>query len=63
VGALFIGPAVASASTEVEELVMYGIDSTTDHLLRYSFKTDTFTDMGIPMTAGGVAVRDCESLA
>ena len=63
VGALFIGPAVASAGTEVEELIMYGIDSTTDHLLRYSFKTDTFTDMGIPMTAGGVQVRDCESLA
>ena len=62
-GALFVNATVAASGTEVEELVMYGIDSTTDHLLRYSFETDTFTDMGIPMTAGGVPVRDCESLA
>ncbi|MHC4067133.1 MAG: NHL repeat-containing protein [Planctomycetota bacterium] len=53
----------AVASTEVEELVMYGIDSTTNHLLRYAFNTDSFTDMGIPMTSDGVQTVDCESLA
>ena len=42
---------------------MYGIDSTTDHLLRYSFETDMFADLRIPMTAGGETARDCESLA
>jgi hypothetical protein len=58
---LFAHP--VSAATEVEELVMYGIDSTTNHLLRYSFMSDEFIDMGQPMTAGGVATVDCESLA
>jgi hypothetical protein len=58
---LFVHP--AEAATEVEELVMYGIDSSTNHLLRYSFMTDEFIDMGQPMTAGGVQTEDCESLA
>ncbi|MHC4218535.1 MAG: NHL repeat-containing protein, partial [Planctomycetota bacterium] len=61
--ALFLSPAVAAQGTEVEELVMYGIDSTTNRLLRYSFAMDEFTDMGVPATAGGEAVHDCESLA
>jgi hypothetical protein len=60
--ALFVSPAVTAQGTEVKELVMYGIDSSTDHLLRYSFETDEFTDMGIPMTAAGVRTDDCESL-
>jgi hypothetical protein len=58
---LFVSP--ADAATEVEELVMYAIDSTTDNLLRYSFMTDEFINMGVPATREGVLTDDCESLA
>ena len=59
--ALIASPAGAQG-TDVTELVMYGIDSSTNHLLRYSFETDEFTDMGVPVTGTGAQTQDCESL-
>jgi hypothetical protein len=41
------GQAVHAQPTEIEEIVLYGIDADTDQLLRYTFDTDEFIVIGV----------------
>lgn len=50
------------AQTELEEVVMYGIDSSSHHFLRYKFETDDFVDIGLVVDQFGAVVQDCEAL-
>ncbi len=49
--------------TQIEEVVMYGIDADTHELLRYSFGTDEFLRIGVVTDSNQDAITDIEGLA
>jgi len=49
-------------ATEIEEVVMYGIDADTYELLRYTFDTDEYVRIGVVTDHNGKVVEDVESL-
>jgi hypothetical protein len=54
---------VHGQTTELSEVVMYGIDADTNELLRYSFETDDFIRIGAIKTSDKKNADDCENLA
>ena len=56
-------PAIGSdPTTDVTELVLYGIDADTHELLRYVFDTDTFARIGVVLDQNGYAIDHPECL-
>jgi hypothetical protein len=49
--------------TDINEVVLYGIDADTHELLRYSFDTDEFAIIGVVKDLDGNIVTDVEGLA
>jgi hypothetical protein len=49
--------------TQIEEIIMYGIDADTHELLRYEFGTDTYTQIGVVKDQNKNVVTDIEGLA
>jgi hypothetical protein len=60
---LLAGQSARGQATPMDELVLYGIDSDTNEMMRYVFSTDTFTPIGVVMDAGGQIIEHPESLA
>ncbi len=54
------GPQLA---TEIDHLILYGIDTDTFELLRYNFVTDQYVRIGIVVDQNNIVVEDVESLA
>ena len=64
VAALGLSPSIACAQdTQIDDVIMYGIDADTFNLLRYEFSTDTFTIVGKVQENQGPVVKDVEGLA
>ncbi|MHC4217151.1 MAG: hypothetical protein ACYSU7_01725 [Planctomycetota bacterium] len=49
--------------TQIEEVVMYGIDADTHELLRYEFNTDAYMSLGVVKDRNDDEVTDIEGLA
>jgi hypothetical protein len=49
--------------TQIDEVIMYGIDADTYELLRYNFATDEYVIIGVVTDQNGNVVVDVESLA
>jgi hypothetical protein len=54
---------VHAQATDLNEVVMYGIDADTNELLRYAFETDEFVRIGAVTSTDGTKAVDCENLA
>ncbi|MHC5006700.1 MAG: hypothetical protein ACYTGF_04990 [Planctomycetota bacterium] len=49
--------------TQIEEIIMYGVDADTHELLRYEFSTDAYTPIGVVKDQNENVVTDIEGLA
>lgn len=60
--ALALTAGAQAQSTDVEELVMYGIDADTHELLRYTFDTDEFIRIGVVVDQNGHVIDHPECM-
>jgi hypothetical protein len=71
VGVAAVGPAVLWGAgegdpphlTQIEEVIMYGVDADTHELMRYEFRTDAFVSLGVVKDGNDNPVTDIEGLA
>ncbi|MHC4776904.1 MAG: hypothetical protein ACYTBR_16815, partial [Planctomycetota bacterium] len=62
-GLLGVAQADDPLETAIDVVATYSIDSDTFKLVRYSFATNDFMEVGVVQTDSGVVMTDCESLA
>ncbi|MHC4590888.1 MAG: hypothetical protein ACYTAQ_16595 [Planctomycetota bacterium] len=62
-GLLGVAQADDPHETTINVVATYSIDSDTFKLVRYSFATNDFMEVGVVQTDSGVVMTDCESLA
>ena len=59
---LLTSPVWGAEGTAIEEVVIYGLDGDTNQLMRYTFGTDTFVNIGVVATADGKTIENTEAL-
>lgn len=64
----FLGPQsvlepVHAQATQLDDVLMYGIDADTNKLLRYHFDSDTFVEVGVVKDQTNTLVEDIEGMA